>query len=98
MLSQKRVTLASLSKVCSAHYTSVESSISRAPLSQTPAIDERKSSFDAVVEGNSSDRSSTTNLRQGSLPSSSSGFDIAVEPPVFSISYLLPAHKNILIV
>ena len=75
--------------------------MSRAPLSQRPAIDERKSSFDAVVEGNlhgSSGRSSSTKLRQGSLPSSSSGFDIVLEPPVFLISYLPPAYKYISIV
>jgi len=50
--SENRVTLVSLSGVCSAYYTSVESSTSRVPLSQSPAIDERKSSLDAVVEGN----------------------------------------------
>jgi len=71
---------------CSAYYPSVASSISRVPLSQSPANDERKSSLDAVVEGNLhglSVRSPFTKLHQGSLPSSTSDFDIAIEPPVF---------------
>lgn len=89
------VRLASLSEVCRAHYTLVESPASRAPLSQSPAIDESQSSLDAVVEGNlhgTSGRISSTKQRQGSLPSSTSGFKFTIEPPVFLISYFLLAY------